>query len=350
VGARRGVRGAARAVRATAAGEALRRSLDTDRDGAGCPRRAREGPRRTVATATPLVDAVTVDRPTAELERRARAQNRVRWELLAQLVRKDLKVKYQNSALGFAWSLLNPLFLLAVYTVVFVYILASGIPKFPVYLMSGLLAWNVIAGAAALGAGSVVGNSGLVKKVRFPMVVLPLASVGFTLVHFVLQLGVFVVVLFAFDVHFWGIQLALFPLAVALLIVWASGFAVLVSAINVRYRDTEHFLELIMFAWFWGSGAIFASGLIYSKTHSTLWTRVFYSDPPATILALMHRVFYPSIHATTGRNGTGSTVMPAPGYVWYVEQWGVAMAVSILLLYVARRVFRRMQAHFAEEL
>ncbi len=306
-----------------------------------------------MATATTLVDAAPAERPTAELERRARAQTRVRWELLTQLVRKDLKVKYQNSTLGFAWSLLNPLFLLAVYTVIFVYILGSGIPQFPVYLMSGLLAWNVFGGAASLGAVSVTGNSGLVKKVRFPMLVLPLSAVGFALVHFVLQLGVFVAVLLAFRVHFWGLQLLMFPLALVLITVWSSAFAVLVAALNVRYRDTEHLLELLMFAWFWGSGAIFASGLIATKTHSSTWTRVFFADPPAAALALMHRAFYPSATATTGPGGRGpggSTVLPDPGYAWYVEQWGVALVASLVLLWFARRLFQRRQAHFAEEL
>jgi ABC-2 type transport system permease protein len=309
--------------------------------------------RRTVATATTLVDAAAAERPTAELERRARAQTRVRWELLVQLVRKDLKVKYQNSALGFAWSLLNPLFLLAVYTVIFVYILGTGIPHFPVYLMSGLLAWNVFGGAASLGAVAVTGNSGLVKKVRFPLMVLPLSAVGFALVHFVLQLGVFTAVLLVFRVHFWGIQLAMFPLALVLITTWSSAFAVLVAALNVRYRDTEHLLELLMFAWFWGSGSIFASGLIASKTHSSVWARAFFADPPAAALALMHRAFYPSATATTGAGGRGpggSTVLPDPGYLWYVEEWGVAMVASLLLLWGARRVFHRMQAHFAEEL
>jgi ABC-2 type transport system permease protein len=303
--------------------------------------------------ATALVDAAAAERPNAELDRRARAQTRVRWELLTQLVRKDLKVKYQNSALGFAWSLLNPLFLLAVYTVIFVYILGSGIPKFPVYLMSGLLAWNVFGGAATGGAVSVTGNSGLVKKVRFPLMVLPLSAVGFALVHFVLQLGVFIVVLLAFRVHFWGVQLVMFPLAAVLITVWASAFAILVSAINVRYRDTEHLLELVMFAWFWGSGSIFASGLIATKTHSSLWARVFFADPPAAALALMHRAFYPSANATTGPGGRGpggSSVLPDPGYAWYVEEWAVALAASFVLLWFARRVFRRLQAHFAEEL
>jgi ABC-2 type transport system permease protein len=120
--------------------------------------------------------------------RRTRAQTRVRYELLRNLVRKDLKVKYKGSTLGFAWSLANPLLLLAVYYVVFQVILPGRIPSFAIYLMSGLLVWNAFSSAVTGAATSVVGNANLVKKVRFPLPVLPLSAVGFAAVHFVLQM------------------------------------------------------------------------------------------------------------------------------------------------------------------
>src|SRR4029453_2989464 len=97
---------------------------------------------------------------------RAAAQSRIRLELLANLVRKDLKVKYKSSALGFAWSLANPVLYLAVFTLVSS--LFGGIPSFPVYFMSGLLVWNFFNLATLTATGSVVGNANLVKKVPFP--------------------------------------------------------------------------------------------------------------------------------------------------------------------------------------
>src|SRR5215217_7467714 len=115
---------------------------------------------------------------------RAAAQTRVRFELLAELVRKDLKVKYKNSALGFIWSLASPLLYLAVFTLVF-----------EVFLMSGLLVWNFFNLSTLSATGAVVGNANLVRKVRFPRIVLPLSSVGFAGVHLVLQLLVFFVFL-----------------------------------------------------------------------------------------------------------------------------------------------------------
>ncbi|MGB8652224.1 MAG: hypothetical protein WCD35_16365, partial [Mycobacteriales bacterium] len=113
--------------------------------------------------------------PLQDARHRADAQRRVRWELLAELVRKDLKVKYQGSALGFAWSLANPLLLMAIYYFVFAVVLRNGIPGFAVFIVAGLLPWTAFSGAVTAGASSVVGNSGLVKKVRFPLQVLPLS-------------------------------------------------------------------------------------------------------------------------------------------------------------------------------
>ncbi|MDQ1380442.1 MAG: type transport system permease protein, partial [Actinomycetota bacterium] len=113
-----------------------------------------------------------------------------RRELLVGMVRNELKIKYKNSVLGFAWSLLNPLLYLVVFYIAFTIILGSGIPAFPIWLLSGLLVWNLFSTGLGAATGSVVANSGLVKKVSFPREILPLAAVGSMLVHFFLQSGV----------------------------------------------------------------------------------------------------------------------------------------------------------------
>src|SRR5207237_146763 len=118
-------------------------------------------------------------------------------ELLLNLVRLELKAKYKASALGFAWSLLNPAMYLVVFYVAFDVILGAGIPRFPIYLLSGLLVWNFFTAAVTSGTGAVVAGSGLVKKVWFPREILPLASVGAVLVHFFLHLLLLIVALAA---------------------------------------------------------------------------------------------------------------------------------------------------------
>src|SRR5205814_4309 len=108
-------------------------------------------------------------------------------EILMNLIRKEVKVKYTSSKLGAIWSMLNPLLYLAVFSVVFGVILKSKAPDFAVYLLSGLLAWNLLSTSLSLSARSVVDNANLVKKVYLPREILPLASVGAAVFDFFLQ-------------------------------------------------------------------------------------------------------------------------------------------------------------------
>ncbi len=197
---------------------------------------------------------------------RSRAQGRVRWELLVGLVRKDLKVKYQGSVLGFLWSLANPLLLLVVYTFVFQVVLKSGIPQFGFYLLSGLLVWNMFAGAVGTSTAAVVGNSGLVKKVRFPLSVLPLSQVGFALVHFVLQLFVLLVVMAVTgNTEFAGPQLLLAVPAIAVALLFTVAVSFLVAGLNVRYRDTQHVVEVVLMAGFWVNPIVYSVSLVQDR-------------------------------------------------------------------------------------
>src|ERR1700737_3674834 len=96
-------------------------------------------------------------------------------ELLVLLVRKELKVRYKNSVLGFVWSLVNPAVTIAVFYVIFTIVFKNPIPKFVLYLMSGVLVWNMFQNGVSSAVSSVVANAPLVKKVAFPREILPLA-------------------------------------------------------------------------------------------------------------------------------------------------------------------------------
>ena len=172
-------------------------------------------------------------------------------ELLVGLVRKELKLKYKNSTLGFLWSLVNPLLYLVVFSVAFQLILRAGIPSFPVFLLSGLLVWNLFASGVTAGTASVVVNASLVKKVWFPREILVLASIGSAVVNFFLQIGVLIVFL---AVIRYDVALSFLPLmlpALLVLILLTSAIALTLAAVNVYLRDTQHFLELALLAWFW---------------------------------------------------------------------------------------------------
>src|SRR6266545_3264719 len=275
-----------------------------------------------------------------------RARTRIRWELLANLVRKDLKVKYQGSVLGFLWSLANPLLLLVVYTFVFQLVLRSGIPQFGFFLLSGLLVWNAFSGAVGAACGAVVGNAGLVKKVRFPLAVLPLTPVGFTGVHFGLQLAVPLLVMLGTGyTHFLGPQLLLVLPALAVTLLFTVALCFLVSALNVRYRDTQHIVEVALMAGFWLNPIVYSVALVSDHLHGAVYL-LYYVNPMAGIATTMQRALY----AQDPVLPTGHRVLADPGYLFYLERLGIAAVVSGLLLLLGVRVYRRLSADFAEEL
>ena len=276
---------------------------------------------------------------------RAAAQSRVRLELLTELVRKDLKVKYKNSTLGFIWSLANPLLYLAVFTLVFTQLLDNGIQAFPVLFMSGFLVWNFFNLATLSGTGSVVGNANLVRKVRFPRVVLPLSSVGFAGVHFVLQLGVLLALLAVFYRDAFGPQLVLLVPALAVVTVFATAMALLASALNVRFRDVEHLLEVILLAWFWLTPIVYPVTFVRDQLAASPWLfRLYMTNPMAGVVTAMQRAIY--VHPVAG----GREILPSGGYGFYLTWLGVAGAIALALLALGLWTFRRFQADFAEEL
>ncbi|MCW2666387.1 MAG: type transporter [Frankiales bacterium] len=286
---------------------------------------------------------------------RAQAQSRIRWELLSQLVRKDLKVKYQGSVLGFVWSLANPLFLLGIYYVIFTYVFAQDAPDYHVYLMAGLLAFTAFSQGVSGASVSVVGNAGLVKKVRFPLLVLPLSGVGFALVQLGLQLPVLFLIALLSGVNFLHLPFLLLLPALVVLVVFTTALGTLVAALNVRYRDTSHFVELTMLIWFWLNPILYAAGYVQSALTDRLgwpdWTydAYFLLNPMATVVSTVQRAVYQDTYYVD-RNGATQQLLADGGYAFYLRNLAVALALSCLLLWLARRTFNRMQADFAEEL
>jgi ABC-2 type transport system permease protein len=299
-----------------------------------------------------------VSAPPAEQDRaalaraRAAAQGRIRWELLSQLVRKDLKVKYQGSALGFVWSLANPLILLGIYYVIFAVVFDNGVPDFHVYLMAGLLAFSAFSSAVAGASGSVVGNAGLVKKVRFPLLVLPLSGVGFAMVQLALQMPVLLVIALVSGINFFTPAFLLLLPALALLVVFATALGVLTAALNVRYRDTSHFVEISMLVWFWLNPILYPAGLVKEAlarngVGDLFW--LYFLNPVATVVSTFQRAIYQT-PTYVDNEGRTRELLVYEGYLPYVRNLLIGFAIAGLLLLLARRTFNRLQADFAEDL
>jgi len=280
-------------------------------------------------------------------------------ELFVFLVRKEIKVKYKNSVLGFLWSMLNPALTLAVFYVLFTFFLPNGIPRFVLYMFAAMLVWNLFQTAVLGATSTIVNNSGIVKKVSFPREILALASVGSAFMFFLFQSIVLVIFMLAFwHRPDWTAIWLLVP-ALAAILVFASALSVFFSAVNVYLRDTQHLVEVVLLAWFWAIPGIYAFSPVHDKLarHSLLW--LYFVNPVTPVVMTFQRVFYNLDHphstiATAGPNGKPVHavlhVLATYGSGWYLSSDLIVLGVSLVLLLGAMVVFGRLEGNFAEEL
>lgn len=181
----------------------------------------------------------------------ARLRELIRYrDLIRNLVVSEVKTRYKNSVLGFVWSLLNPLAMMAVYSVVFGILWPNQqVTNYPIFLLCGLLPWNFFSASVVSSINSVVANSNLVKKVYFPREVLPIASVLAQLVNFLLALIVLFAVLIVFRTNF-SPWLWTLPLIILIQTCFSLGIVLVLSTLQVFYRDTQLVMEVVMLAWF----------------------------------------------------------------------------------------------------
>jgi ABC-2 type transport system permease protein len=265
-------------------------------------------------------------------------------ELLVMLVRKELAVRYKNSVLGFTWSMLQPLFLLVVYTAVFA-ILRAGFASFAIWVLCGLLIWTLISSSMITATVSITSNASLVGKVRFPRAVLPLASVGGALVHFFLQIVAFAVVLLVtrHDVDWAYVWLLPFALVTCLIV--CAALALLLAPSNVYARDTMHLLELLVLGWFW------ATPILYEYARAGAWLDsngidggVQLLNPATPVVITFQRALYGTAYVGDRH------LLPDYGPLWYLGVLALTAAAWLVVGYLALRVFDRADVNMAETL
>ncbi len=273
-------------------------------------------------------------------------------EVLFNLVRKELKVKYTGSVLGAIWSLLNPVVFLAVFTFV-AKVLGGAAEKYPIFLLAGLLPWNLFSASLSQGAVSVIMNANLVKKVYFPREILPLATIGVALVDFVLQSLVFFLFLFVAGSFApgYGFELDviwLYPIAFVALLLFMVAVTFWISSMNVRYRDLTHLIGLALLVWFWLTPIVYAIGRVhvtiqteFSAQASLIW-RLYLLNPMTWIVSGFQTALY---HA----GDAGDVLIPISTGQLAIGLVAVAVG-SAFLLYGTWRVFFGLSGDFAEEL
>jgi ABC-2 type transport system permease protein len=269
-------------------------------------------------------------------------------------VRKELKVKYKDSFLGFLWSLARPLFLLLVYWLIFGKFLRAGIPDFAFYLFSGLVAWDLFGSALGGATTSIVGNAGLIKKVYFPREILPLATIGAGLVHFALQVLVLFAVLVAFRFDFLGSNLLLLPVAIVALVMFLTAMSLFLSAANVFLRDTQHLIEVFLLFWFWLTPIVYPINTALSALGNTSvlgvkLSSIYMLNPMANVVIGFQRAIYKHVTVVDGAGNVVPTLYQA-SYAAYLQRLGGVILFSAALIWLAQRVFARAQGNFAQEL
>jgi ABC-2 type transport system permease protein len=275
-------------------------------------------------------------------------------ELLGNLVRKELKVKYKNSFLGFLWSLVRPLCLLMIYWLVLGKFLRSNIPNFAFYLFAGLVAWDLFGSTLSAATTSIVGNAGLIKKVYFPREILPLATIGAGLVHFGLQLVVLFGVLLAFGYDFFGPNLLLLPLAVVALVIFLTAMSLFLAAANVYLRDVQHLIEVFLLFWFWLTPIVYPINFAFDvlskrSVFGVKLSSIYMLNPMANVVVGFQRAVYKRL-VVTDSNGVSVKTLYQASIGTYVGRLVGVIVVSSALVWLAQRVFARAQGNFAQEL
>ncbi len=254
-------------------------------------------------------------------------------ELLQNLVTRNLKSRYKDSALGFLWSILTPLFMALIY-VVFLRILARGIPMQEVLI--GVFAWQFTAQCVGNGLTSITDNANLVKKVYFPRIILPAAATLANLVNFLLTLVVQFVLLgalFAWRHETMSLQALCVPFLILGHAVFCFALAVFLSCINVYFRDIQHLVNVGMTAWFFLTPAMYSMSLVekMAQDRQIPWlSQVYMLNPMAVII-----------------NGYRAMILNNNDF--YMS-WSVAASIagSACFLALAIWLFQRLQRNFSD--
>jgi ABC-2 type transport system permease protein len=262
-----------------------------------------------------------------------------RRELLGLLVRRELKARYKDSSLGFLWSLLRPLSTLLVYYVAIGKFLGAqrSIPDFAIYIFTGLTIWQLFSEIIGSSTGSIVGNSGLVKKVYLPREIFPLSTVGSALFNFGTQMVILFGAVLVVGRVPTGSRLLYLPLSLAVILVFATAFGLALAAINVYLRDVQYLVEISLTVLFWASPIVYSWRLVQGAIGGT-WFETLYLSNPVTLSVLgMQRAIWVA--------GSGE---PFPSHLG--TRLVLALVVGMVLLWLSQRLFNRLEGNFAQEL
>lgn len=247
-------------------------------------------------------------------------------DLLFLLAWRDVALRYKQTALGLAWAVVRPVALVLVLTMVFSNIAklpSDGGTPYPLLVLAGMLPWLLASAIVGDASTSLVNNAALISKVYFPRMIIPLAAVGVALVDFVIGLGLAIGVA-AIGGYWPGPRALLLPPLAALAIVASLGPALLIGALNVRYRDFRHVVPFLLQLGLYVSPVGFSSALVADQ-----WRLLYGLNPMVGII-----------------DGFRWALLDGVRPPW--PTLGLGMAVAVVLLWIGIRQFRRAESKFAD--
>lgn len=283
----------------------------------------------------------------------------VRWRyLLILLVRTGVTTRYRNSVLGWTWSYVRPAAQFLVFWVVLGLFmkLDHGIPNYAVYLFSGIVVINLFSEAFKNATTSIVGNAPLVRKVFLPRQLFAVSAVIVAFVHFLPQVGLLLVVclLLGWAAHLSILSVLAIFAAMIIVMLFALGLGLFFGAVNVRYRDAENIVELMLLLATWASPVLYSWAAVQDAVKTLGWPdwllEMYLLNPITQGVELFHFAFWRP--ATEGMISAAGYVGPQleaipPGLGWNTL-WTFLIAVGTLLL--GQIVFRRLEGRFAQDL
>ena len=247
-------------------------------------------------------------------------------QMIFSLVRKDLRGRYKGSVLGFLWTFINPLLQLVVYTIVFSNILRTDVDKYYLFLFVALVPWIFFQASIVGGSSSVLSQQDLVKKIYFPREVIPISYVTSCFVNMLFSFIIIFMVVLISGVSLNVLGLLCFPVIMLVEYILALGFAMIVSATTVYFRDLEHILGIVTMVWMYMTPIMYPLDFVPDNLRA-----VFMLNPMTPIVVAYRDVLY------YGRVPHISTLLN--GFL-----------LGMITLVLGFIIFGKLKKNFAEEL
>jgi len=271
-----------------------------------------------------------------------------RWHyLLRLLVRTGVTTRYRNSVLGWTWSYVRPAAQFLVFWVVLGLFLnlERGISNYAIYLFSGIVVINLFSEGYKNATTSIVGNAPLVRKVYLPRQLFAVSAVFVAFVHFLPQVALLLIVCLFLG---WIMQVSILSIlaiiaGIALVMVFALGLGLLFGAVNVRYRDAENIVELLLLLATWASPVLYSWTMVRDAIDMMGWPQwlleLYLLNPITQAVELFHFAFWYPVTQTN---------LPLPPDLALNTLW--TFLISIATLLIGQAVFRRLEGRFAQDL